>query len=308
MNKFTKAIACITLLGSGASAFTTPQSARFATRSIVDLQSSPLFPHGVEQSTFALSRQSETKLFAQQVGEPSNDSLLPSGIFLASAASLALLAVEIHDSTVLPDTLGTWALFWTTLAVGWDNLIIGLGKPLFADVETNESKFNILKNLSFPRFTAHAVLLPLLYTTDAEIGKALGVDWLQGDNALTLITVAALALGIISRVRFVGSEGIELADTSDSPAEAWERSLIWFTYVKAEFLYIVPAILLALFNLYIGVTCLGSDNQTAAIEMLVAGAAVLYGNSKPSEVMRFTGNLAEVAMLWLIFEAATNVF
>ena len=87
----------------------------------------------------------------------------------------------------------------------------------------------------------------------------------------------------------------------------WERSLIWFTYVKAEFLYIVPAIVLALFNLYIGVTCLGSDNQTAAIEMLVAGAAVLYGNSKPSEVMRFTGNLAEVAMLWLIFEAATNV-
>ena len=88
------------------------------------------------------------------------------------------------------------------------------------------------------------------------------------------------------------SSGIEIADTSDSPPETLENDLLWFTYKEAEFLYVVPAILLAIFNLYIGGTGLGGDYQTAAISMLLAGAAVLVGNAKPSYVMRFTGNLA----------------
>lgn len=251
------------------------------------------------------------KLFAQKVGEestPGKESLLPSAFFLASAASLAVLASNIHGSSVLPDTIGTWALFWTTLAVGWDDLIIGLGQPFFVDAKTDESKYNLLKTLSFPRFTAHAVLVPFLYATDAEIGKVMGIDWLQGDLVQTIIVAAAAALAIISRVRFVSSPGIDIADTSESPPEALENSLLWFTYKEPEFLYVVPAILLAIFNLYIGVTGLGSEEfQSAAIYMLVAGGAVLYGNAKPSYVMRFTGNLSEVVMLWLIYGAAEKI-
>lgn len=239
---------------------------------------------------------------------PSTDgSLLPSGIFLLSTASLALLAFDIHDST-LPETIGVWSLFWTTLAVGWDNFVIGIGKPFFSDVKTNESKYNFLKTISYPRFTAHAVLVPFLYTTCGEIGKAMNVERLQGDLTQTILIAAAAALGIISRVRFVNSDGIELYDTSDSPENAWERDLIWFTYVKPEVLYIVPAIILSIFEIVLGVQgYMEGSHQDAALWMIFAGVAVLYGNSKPREVTRFTGNIVEVLMLWGVFEAATIV-
>lgn len=315
MNKFTKAIVSIALLSNGVNAFTAsrPHNVLHTKKSAgVDLKqpSSFLSRAGLEKDrsfgthTIILSKP-ETKLFAQNIEEPAeSDNLLPSAFFLASAASLVKLAVDINASDTLPDTIGTWALFYTTLAVGWDNLIIGLGKPLFGDAENNESKFNILKTLSYPRFTAHAVLVPFLYATDAEIGKAMGVEWLQGDLVQTAMVVAAAVLAIVSRVNFVNSSGIEIADTSDSPPEALERSLLWFTYKEPTFLYVIPAILLAILNLYIGVTGLGGESQEAAIYMLIAGAAVLYGNAKPSYVMRFSGNLVEVVMLWFIFEAA----
>jgi len=256
-----------------------------------------------------VSRQ-KTKLYVNKSEQSSTlgagDNLLPSIFFLLSAGSLGKLAFDIYNSS-LPMTIGIWSLFFTTIAVGYDNFIIGLGKPFFSDAETNKKQFDLLKVLSYPRFTAHAVLVPFLYTTGAEIGRAVGISWLEGDFIQTLLIVAAAALGIISRVRFVNSPGIEIADTSDSPADALENDLLWFTYKEPEFLYIVPSIILSLFNLGIGVAAFGGEFRGVAIWMIISGVSVLYGNAKPSYVTRFTGNLAEVVMLWAIYEAALLV-
>ena len=307
-----KSIASVSMLlsiGVG-NAFTTPETKLQIVQPVTDR----LRPQGPVFTLRAGLSKPETKLLAGQAtknetgAERGNVSLLPSAIFLLSSASMALLAFEIRGSSSLPNTVGVWALFWTSLALFWDNGIIGIGKLLFSDVDTNESKFNLLKTLSYPRFTAHAVFVPFLYTTAAEIGKAMNIDWLQGTSTQTLMIVAAAVLGIVSRVRFVNSEGIELADTSDSPPNAWERDLVWFTYVKADFLYILPAVFLALLNLVVGVAgFMEGTHQDAAIFMIVAGAAVLYGNAKPSYVMRFTGNIAECVMLWATYFAATSV-
>lgn len=257
---------------------------------------------------------SETQLLAGQSTESETDaesgkgSLLPSAIFLLSSVSMAFLAFKVRGSSALPDTVGVWAMFWTSVALFWDNGVIGIGKPLFSDVDTNVSKKSLLKTLSYPRFTAHAVFVPFLFTTSAEIGKAMNIGWLQGSSIQTLTIVAAAAVGIISRVRFVNSEGIRITDTSDSPPNAWERDLVWFTYVKPEILYIVPAALLALLNLVIGIAgFVEGTHRDAAIFMIVAGAGALYGNTRPDFVMRFTGNLSEVAMLWATYGAAALV-
>lgn len=236
-----------------------------------------------------------------------NGSILPSAIFILSSVTMALLSFAIHGSS-LPGTTGVRALFWTSVALFWDNFVIGIGKPFFSDVDTNEFKRNLLKTISYPRFTAHAVFLPFLYTTGAEIGNAMGVAWLQKRFIQTLMTVVAAAIGIISRVRFMNSEGIEIKDTSNSPPTAWERNLVWFTYVKPEILYIVPAAILSLLYLVIGIAgFLEGSHRAAAICISMAGGAALYGNTKPSHVMRFTGNIGEAAMLWATYGAATLV-
>jgi len=251
------------------------------------------------------SRATETKLCAQAPGETGTN-LAPSAFFLVSSASLVKLYVEIQasDFTMTP---GIYALLFTTIAICWDNFIIGIGQPLFADVEANEEKFNLLKNLSFPRFTAHAVFLPFLYATVAEIGKAMGIEWLQSDLVQNGVIVAAAVLAVVSRTRFVNSEGIMLKDTSDSPPEAWERSLVWFTYKEPDFSYVLPAIVLSLLNLAVGIAGVSGDYRNAAIWMIVSAVSVLYGSAKPSYIMRFSGQLGEVVMMWSIFEAASIV-
>ena len=237
--------------------------------------------------------------------------LAPSGVFLLSAAALLELFVQIQqaDLTLTP---GTWALIMTTLAVAYDNLIIGLGKPLFPQARTNTAQHDLLRHLSFPRFTAHAVFVPFLYATTAELGQVCGVEWLQGAGIQTAVLVAATVLGVVSRVRFVNSSGIILADQSDDPdvpEDAWERNLLWFTYEDVSVLYILPAIVLALANLVVGIQAFqqGTDHTSTAAWLIVSAVAVLYGNAKPSYVARFTGNLAEVVMLWALFEAVVSV-
>ena len=266
------------------------------------LASSP-FP---KSTSFLLERQ-ETKLLAANSddGVDETKNLAVSAFFLLSSATLGKLFFEIQGSG-LEMTIGMWALLLTTAAVGYDNLVIGLGAPFFGDAETNEETYNTLKTLSYPRFTAHAVLVPFLYATGAEIGKSIGVDWLQSDSIQTLTVAAAATLGVLSRVRFVNSTGIDLSDTNDSEG-TWEKNLIWFTYKNPEFLYVIPSIVLALFNLAIGVAAFGGEERTAATWMIVSAVAVLYGSAKPSYIMRFTGNLGEVAMLWSIYEASTSI-
>ena len=78
-------------------------------------------------------------------GDPSGlKTLVPSGIFLLFAAMLAKVASEIYSSDI-ETTIGTLSLLFTTIAVGYDNFIIGLGKPFFGDAASNELKRKILK-------------------------------------------------------------------------------------------------------------------------------------------------------------------
>ena len=103
-------------------------------------------------------------------------------------------------------------------------------------------KNSILKVLSFPRFTAHAVFIPFLFTTVAEIGKELGISWLESSKTQLIMIIAATIVGVYSRIQFVRGEGITLADPDeDVPYKALQRDLVWFTYVvshwKNYFLY-----------------------------------------------------------------------
>jgi hypothetical protein len=247
----------------------------------------------------------ETKLLAAKSDDAVDEkkNLGPSAFFLLSSATLGKLFFDIQGSG-LEMTIGMWALLLTTAAVGYDNLIIGLGALFFGDAESNEKTYNTLKIISYPRFTAHAVLVPFLYITGAEIGKSIGVEWLQSDSIQTLMVAAAATLALLSRVRFANSPGIDLSDTGDSEG-TWEKNLLWFTYKNPEFLYVVPSIILALFNLAVGVAAFGGEERIAAIWMIVSAVAVLYGNAKASYITRFTGNLGEVVMLWSIYKASS---
>jgi hypothetical protein len=160
--------------------------------------------------------------------------LLPSAIFMGFAALLVKLVKNIQDSG-LQRSIGVLALFFTSVTVGYDNFIIGLGKLFFADAETNERKRSILKVLSYPRFTAHAVFVPFLFTTVAEIGKGVGITWLESSNIQLIMIIAATVVGVYSRVQFVRGDGIQLADPDeDVPNKALQRELVWFTYVVSS--------------------------------------------------------------------------
>jgi hypothetical protein len=58
----------------------------------------------------------------------------PSAFFLLSSATLGKLFFNIQGSG-LEMTIGMWPLLLTTAAVGYDNLIIGLGAPFFGNTE-----------------------------------------------------------------------------------------------------------------------------------------------------------------------------
>ena len=252
-------------------------------------------------------------LFAQKTElDNKPTSFGPSAFFLVLTATLSLLLFEIQDSP-LPNTIGILSLFFVTSAVGYDNLIIGLGSTVFSDARTDKKVYNILKWLSYPRFIFHAVRLPFLCSTAAEIGRAAGVEWLQSDLVQNSVVAVAAVLAALSRIHFFQSPGIELADTSDSPPDALERQLLWFTYKEPDFLYNVgPSILLALWSIVVGVATFrlaggDIDAHEAGIWLIASAVGVLAGNSQKSYVTRFTGNLSEVTMLWCMFISATLV-
>ena len=160
-----------------------------------------------------------------RAGDDGIQSLIPSTVFLAFAAVLVKLVTNILDSN-LQHTVGVLTLFFTSVTVAYDNFIIGIGKPLFGDAGMkedggNEVKQTILKALSFPRFTAHAVFVPFLFTTVAEIGKNLGISWLESSKIQLIMIIGATIVGVYSRIQFVRGKGIVLAKEDD---------LVWFTY------------------------------------------------------------------------------
>lgn len=225
----------------------------------------------------------------------------PSAFFLALSAALAKLAFEMHQSSLsVTCSIGTLSLFSVALAICYDNFIIGLGGLLF------RNRTDTLKSLSYPRFYFHFVGVPFLYTTTLNIGKAAGdiqCDWIQN----TIIALA-IAISIISTLKFMSSPGIALADTSDWPPNAFGKDqLVWFTYAKQEFLYYVfPSIVLAVWSILVGATT-ARWNPAAGLWLIASAVSVLIGSAPKKHVARFTGNLVEVAMLWCMFRSASLV-
>lgn len=251
-----------------------------------------------------------TSMLAQRtnVEKTKTATIGPSVFFLSFAGMLGNLVHAIQNSS-LPITVGTSSLLFVSASVAYDNLIIGLGDILFPEARTNDTQYTILKWLSYPRFVLHASGVPFLSTTVAEIGQYSGVEWLDNILIQNGIVGVSIVVALASRVEFFRSPGIELKDTSDSPPNALERQLLWFTYKEPEFIYVLPSLLLALWSLVVGVCAfrLDGDAHAAGVLLIASAVGVLAGNAQKSFVARFTGNFAEVIMLWCMFVAASYV-
>lgn len=121
-----------------------------------------------------------------------NDLIAPS-IYAAYTAALIFIIYQLRDA-IVTKTLGSTALAFVTGALIWDNLIISIGSFFFKDIDTNPQKYKILKWLSYPRFTFHAIGVPLQLITVAEMGKFAGVGFLQSDVVQIGIILASFAL------------------------------------------------------------------------------------------------------------------
>jgi len=236
-----------------------------------------------------------------------NDLIAPT-IYALYTAALIYIIYQLRDAIVAP-TLGSFALSFVTGALIWDNLIISIGSFFFKDIDTNPKKYQILKWLSYPRFTFHAVGVPLQCITVAEMGKFAGVGFLQSDIVQTGIMVAAVALAIADRVKFAKSPGIEQTIWDKPPFGALERDLVKFGYVEPDFAYVIPAIILALSNLLVGIAALkaGTDPEVAKW-MIFAGLSAIIGNALPGNINTFSGNLGEAGMQFGLLEAARIVY
>ena len=123
-----------------------------------------------------------------------NDLTAPT-IYAAYTIILILVIYELRDA-IVTTTLGSKALALVTGALIWDNMIISIGSFFFKDIATNPKKYKILETLSIPRFTLHAVGVPLQCITVAEMGKVAGVEFLQSD--LVQMGVFAAAIVVVS--------------------------------------------------------------------------------------------------------------
>lgn len=229
-------------------------------------------------------------------------------IYAGFTGILIYIIYELRDA-IVTSTLGTKALALVTGALIWDNLIITIGSIFFRDVEEDPTKYQILKTLSWPRFTLHAVGTPLQCITVAEMGKAADVGFLQSDLVQIGIVVAAIALAIQDRQKFVNSPGLTLTTYEDSPFTALERDLVKFTYKEPLFAYVIPAIILAVFNLVVGIAAMktGADPELSNW-LFFAAATALVGNALPGSINTFSGNLGECGMQYGLLQAARIVY
>lgn len=130
----------------------------------------------------------------RQIDNGKADFIAPT-IYATFTVALIYIIYQLRDAIAL-STLGSSALSLVTGALIWDNAIISIGSIFFKDVETNPVKYNILKTLSYPRFTLHAVGVPLQWVTIAEMGKSVGIEILQND--ITQIGIAMAAVIVVS--------------------------------------------------------------------------------------------------------------
>ena len=88
-----------------------------------------------------------------------------------------------------------------------------------------------------------------------------------------------------------------------------ERDLVKFGYKVIDFSFVIPAIILSLFNLIVGIEALkvGTDPELAKW-MIFAGTSALVGNALPGSVNAFSGNLGEAGMQYGLLNAARIVY
>lgn len=127
----------------------------------------------------------------------SKTTLIAPTIYTVYTAMLTYIIYQLRDALVLK-TLGSKALALVTGALIWDNGVIAIGSFFFRDASSNPTKYNILKLLSYPRFTLHAVGVPLQCVTVAEMGKAAGIGFLQ--SKLVQMAIALVAVIVVSRI------------------------------------------------------------------------------------------------------------
>lgn len=249
-----------------------------------------------------------TKRGGSSVDNGYPDFIAPS-IYLIFAGALVYLIFELAKVDVVHDNNGYRILALVTGALIWDNLIIAVGSIFFRDVAEKPFQRTLLKCLSYPRFTLHAVGTPLQCITLAEMGKAAGIGILQSQLVQTAVIVLSVLVAIWDRLKFARSPGIVLDDHADSPLDALERDLVKFTYKEPLFSYIIPAIILSLFNLVVGIAGLieGKD-KSLSIWMTFAAVTAIVGNGLPGPIMTFSGNLGEITMQLGLIESARIVY
>ena len=82
-----------------------------------------------------------------------------------------------------------------------------------------------------------------------------------------------------------------------------------FGYVEPDFAYVIPAIILALANLIVGIVAFKSGVEPEVGKwMAFAGLSALVGNALPGNINTFTGNLGEAGMQFCLLEAARIVY
>ncbi len=105
------------------------------------------------------------------------------------------------------------------------------------------------------------------------------------------------------------SPGIALTTYEESPWDAWERNVVKFTYKERSFEYIIPDIILASFNLVIGIVAMKiGANVKLANWLFFAAASAFVGNALPKPMRFFTGNLGECAMQFGLLQAILIVY
>ena len=191
----TLVVAC----SAAVSAFTTPGT--FIPKSISPLLH-PVAPTFVSTPLHLLKKEmavTEAKPLLKATSNPAadiengkNDLIAPT-IYASYTAALIYIIYQLRDAFVTK-TLGSTALAFVTGALIWDNLIISICSYFFRDADTNPTKYKILKWLSYPRFTFHAVGVPLQCITVAEMGKFAGVGFLQSNIAQIGVVIAAVVV------------------------------------------------------------------------------------------------------------------
>jgi len=194
-------LALVVVSSAGVGAFTTPRTS-FSPTSICAPVLQPRAPFVsaplqlLKKDTDMATTEAQPLLKAAEnpadIDNGKNDLIAPS-IYAAYTAALIFVIYELRDA-IVTKTLGSKALAFVTGALIWDNLIISIGSFFFKDIGTNPEKYKILKGLSYPRFTFHAIGVPLQLVTVAEMGKFAGVELFQSDIVQIVIAIGAIGL------------------------------------------------------------------------------------------------------------------